>query len=98
MSEHVLSITSAKVPPDSAPAVIEAYRDVTSRLPAAVLHTALVQGDANDWRIVTLWRSREQLEQYRRQVGTPAAIKLFRDAGVEPTVAVFGVVHEAATA
>jgi hypothetical protein len=97
MSGHVLSITSAAVPPDSAPAVIEAYRLVTSQLPAAVVHTALVQGDANDWRIVTLWRSREQLEEYRRRVGTAAAIKIFRDAGAEPTVAVFDVVHEAAT-
>ena len=93
----MLSITSAKVPPDSAPAVIEAYRDVTSRLPAAVLHTALVRGDGDDWRIVTLWRSREQLDDYRRRVGTPAAIKLFRDAGAEPTVALLEVVHEAAT-
>jgi len=97
MSEHVLSITSAAVQPDSAPAVIEAYRRVTSQLPAAVVHTALVQGDADDWRIVTLWRSREQLEEYRRRVGTAAAIKIFRDAGAEPTVAVFDVVHEAAT-
>lgn len=97
MSEHVLSITSAAVSPDSAPAVIAAYRDVTSRLPSAVLHTALVQGDANDWRIVTLWRSRAQLEEYRRRVGTAAAIKIFRDAGAEPTVAEFDVVHEAAT-
>jgi heme-degrading monooxygenase HmoA len=97
MSEHLLSITSATVPPDSAPAVIEAYRGVTSQLSAAVLHTALVHGDANDWRIVTLWRSREQLEEYRRRVGTAAAIKIFRDAGAEPTVAEFDVVHEAAT-
>jgi hypothetical protein len=98
MSEHVLSITSAAVPPDSAPAVVEAYREVTSQLPGAVLHTALVQGEANDWRIVTLWRSREQLEQYRQRAGTPAAIKIFREAGAEPTVVVLDVIHEAATA
>ncbi len=97
MSEHVLSITSAAITPDAAPAVIEAFREATSRLPGAVLHTTLVQGEANDWRIVTLWRSRELLQQYRQRVGTSAAVKIFQDAGAEPTVAVLDVIHEAVT-
>src|SRR5215207_4182138 len=84
---HVLSITSATVSPEAEAAVTQAYRDVTSQLPHAVLHTVLVKGDANDWQIITLWRSREQLEEYRRQVGTPAAVKIFQDAGGKPTVA-----------
>jgi len=95
VTEHVLSITSATVPPEAEAAVTGAYRDVTSKLPHAVLHTVLVKGDANDWRIITLWRSREQLDEYRRQVGTPAAVKIFQDAGGRPTVEILDVAHEA---
>lgn len=96
MTGQVLSVTSATVPPESEPAVTEAYRAVTTRLPHMVLHTVLVRGEANEWRIITLWRSREQLEEYRRSVGTPAAVKIFQDAGAEPTVTVLDVVHQAA--
>ena len=97
MTGHVLSVTSATVPAESEAAIVEAFRAVTSQLPHMVLHTSLVRGEANEWRIVTLWRSRDQLEEYRRSVQTPAAIKIFQDAGARPTVAVLDVVHEAAT-
>ncbi len=97
MTDHVLSVTSATVPPESEAAVIDAYRVATSTLPHMVLRTFLVKGDAGDWQIITLWRSREQLEEYRRSVDTPAGIKIFRDAGAEPTVRVFEVAASGAT-
>jgi hypothetical protein len=97
MTGHVLSVTSATLPPESESAVVEAYRTVTAQLPHMVLHTSLVRGEGNDWRIITLWRSRDQLEEYRRSVQTPAAIKIFQDAGARPDVAILDVVHEAAT-
>jgi heme-degrading monooxygenase HmoA len=97
MTELVLSVTSATVLPESAAAVTDAYRAATATLPHMVLHTVLVRDDANEWRIITLWRSREQLEAYRRSVETPAGVKVFQDAGAEPTVTVYDVVHRAAT-
>jgi hypothetical protein len=97
MTGLVLSITSATVAPESADDLIAAYRDVTSTLPHSVLQTVLVKGDADDWRIITLWRSREQMLEYRRKVGTSAAVKIFRDVNAEPTVAEFDVAHRAAT-
>jgi hypothetical protein len=93
----VISITSAAVAPRSAAALTEAYREVTSKLPHSVLNTLLVRGEGDDWRIITLWRSQEQMHEYRRKVGTSPAVKIFRDAGVEPTVTEFDVVHRAAT-
>jgi hypothetical protein len=92
----VVTITSAAVAPQSATTVTEAYREVTSRLPHSVLHTSLVHGDGDDWRIITMWRSREQLQEYRRKVGTSPAVTIFRDAGAEPTVTELDVVHRAA--
>lgn len=97
MSGHVLSVTSATLPPAAEARVTEAYRTATAKLPHMVITTALVRGEANEWRIVTVWRSREQLEEYRRSVDTPAAVAIFREAGAEPAVAVYDVVHEAAT-
>jgi hypothetical protein len=85
------------VAPESADDLIAAYRDVTSTLPHSVLQTVLVKGDADDWRIITLWRSREQMLEYRRKVGTSAAVKIFRDVNAEPTVAEFDVAHRATT-
>jgi hypothetical protein len=97
MTGQVLSITAAVVAPESAGALSEAYRDVTSRMPHSVLQTVLVRGQGDEWRIITVWRSREQMHEYRRKVGTSAAVKIFRDVGVEPTVTEFEVVHRAAT-
>src|SRR5213592_4944136 len=96
MTGPVVTITAADVAPQSASAVTEAYREVTSTLPRSVLHTALVRGDGNDWRIITMWRSREQLLEYRRKVGTSPAVTIFRDAGADPTVTELDVIHRAA--
>jgi heme-degrading monooxygenase HmoA len=97
MTGPVLTVTSAVVPPASEAAVVAAYREVTSALPHMVLDTALVRGEGNEFRIVTLWRSREQWNEYRHEVGTSAAVRIFRDAGAEPTVVAYDVVHRAAT-
>jgi hypothetical protein len=97
MTGFVLSITSATVAPESAASLVEAYREVTSTLPHSVLQTVLVRGDADQWRIITLWRGREQMLEYRRKVGTSAAVKIFRDVNAEPTVSEFDVAHRAAT-
>jgi heme-degrading monooxygenase HmoA len=97
MTGHVLTVTSAVVPPGAQDAVVEAYRDVTAALPHMVLDTALVRGEGDEFRIITLWQSREQWDEYRREVDTPAAVKIFRDAGAEPTVAAYEVMHRATT-
>ena|SRR5215471_13324916 len=95
MAGPVLTITSATVPPQLAGTIPTAYREVTGKLPHSVLDTVLVREGDEEWRIVTVWRSHEQLQEYRRVAGTPAAVKIFRDAGVEPTVVEFEVVHRA---
>jgi hypothetical protein len=97
MTGLVVSITSATVAPDSANALVEAYREVTAKLPHSVLQTVLVRGEGDDWRIITLWRSREQMLEYRRKVGISAAVRIFRDVKAEPTVEEFDVLHRAAT-
>lgn len=97
MSGYVLTITRATLPPESGAAVTDAFQQVTRRLPHMVVHTFLIKGVDGDWQIVTLWRSREQLEEYRREAGVPAAVKIFRDAGAEPTVTEHDVEHWASS-
>ena len=97
MTGLVLSITSATVAPESADNLVAAFREVTSQLPHSVLQTVLVKSGADDWRIITLWRSREQMLGYRQKVGTSAAVRIFRDVNAEPTVTEFDVAHRAAT-
>jgi hypothetical protein len=40
---------------------------------------------------VGLWRSREELEQYRQSVEAVGGVQMFRSAGAEPTMNVYEV-------
>ena len=54
-------------------------------LPPFILATSLAKEVGSDrWRVVTIWRSRQELDAYVASVDTPAALAAFRAAGVEP--------------
>jgi hypothetical protein len=42
--------------------------------------------DPTLWRVISVWRSREALDEYRRSVETPGGVLMFRAAGAEPAV------------
>lgn len=86
----VMTIVAAKVAADKEDVLKEAYEQAGGgQLPPAIKETFLLHEDGSDvWRIATVWNSREQLEEYRRGVDTPAAIEMFRAAGAQPTVTV----------
>ncbi|MEX2542401.1 MAG: antibiotic biosynthesis monooxygenase [Trueperaceae bacterium] len=73
---------------------VEAARN---RLPPQMVRTYLAQStsDKTLWRIVSVWKSREALEEYQRSTETPGGVLLFRNVGAEPTLAVFDVVVHA---
>ena len=48
--------------------------------------------DRDRWQIVTVWRSRADLDEYLASVSEPFATGLFRKVGGTPDVAVFEVV------
>ena len=66
-----------------------AYQVVIDQpLPPYIHHTFLVQ-DASQpeiWRILTIWKSHQALEDYRASVETPSGGLMFRAAGAEPTL------------
>ena len=66
------------------------FNDAAQPLPPAILYSYLIQ-DQNDkevWRVLSIWRSRQALQEYRASVDTPEGILMFRAAGTEPTLSI----------
>jgi quinol monooxygenase YgiN len=93
----VITNVEAHVVPEKAVAFEQSYRDETGRLPPEIVQSFLLRDTADPtlWRIVTHWRSREDLEKYRQSVETPTARRLFLDVGAEPSLAISDVVVHA---
>jgi quinol monooxygenase YgiN len=71
-----------------------AFNRVLEQVPSAIHSSYLAQdrSDKSIWRIVTVWKSREDLEAYRQSVETPAGVLMFREAGAEPVLSISEVV------
>lgn len=97
----VVTMLEGTVPIDKMDEFCANYRVVTSgKLPPQMVETFLAHSghDPSIWRIITVWRSREALEEYRKSVDTPGGILLFRSVGVEPTLTVLDVEAHASLA
>ena len=91
----IVSFVEGKVQPDQIDVLVQAYRDLLAAgLPDAIRATYLVQAadDAALWRIVTIWRSREDLQAMRASTPVPPAVQVFRSAKAEPAVRLFDVI------
>jgi len=89
----VMSVLEARVAPEQWETLRAAYGNRASVLPPGIVESFLVQSsmDPESWRIMTIWRSREDLAAMRQSEGTPTGVLIFRDAGAEPTLTVFAV-------
>lgn len=89
----VVTVVEGTVPGNRAAELLGAWGDATEEaLPPGLVESFLLR--ANDaWRIVTVWESRAALEEMRRSSDEPAAFKIFRSVGVEPTLSVFDAVE-----
>ena len=93
----VLTMVEGDVDPARASDLMAAFSGSGDHLPAAIVESFLLRADgSNTWRIVSVWRSREELESYRSSVETPGAFAVFRAAGVEPSLTVFEVAERLA--
>ena len=88
----VITVLEGKVPVDKTTLLIEKYREIVSQKPPSIKKTYLANDAAMPmvWRIITVWRSQEDLESMRKQ-GTPAGVLVFRVAGSEPVLSVYQV-------
>lgn len=89
----VMSVLEAHVAPDKWQALRDSYDARAGVLPPQIVESFLVQSatDSTLWRILTVWRSREALQQMRQSGETPAGILMFRDAAAEPSLSLFNV-------
>ncbi len=93
----VVTMLEARVAPDREADLVREYSGVGGGLPPFIVETFLLHSaDSGLWRIVTVWRSREDLEAYRRSVDTPEGVRIFRAAGSEPALTIFDVAAHAA--
>jgi hypothetical protein len=81
----VVTILEAHIEPPMTSALIAAYQNGLSHLPPQMLQTLLINSatDKTLWRILSIWKSREALEEMRRSAGTPGGILMFRAAGAK---------------
>jgi quinol monooxygenase YgiN len=93
VADHVITVISATIGNGREDDLRAAYQAVIDeKLPDGLLATALLRGDNNTWQIASLWRDQAALETMRTAPGAPAAPRVFRNAGAEPTVTLFDVV------
>ncbi len=89
----VVTTLEARVDPEKADALVSRFESAVAELPAAIVETFLMHArEADLWRIVTVWRSEEELGDYRASVDVPEGVKMFRAAGAEPGLSIFDVV------
>ena len=94
---EVVTMVSAHIRPDRVADVIAGFADaVRAGLPER-RHTSLFRGDGGLMRIVTVWRSREDLERYRASSDRPLAVTLLEQAGGMPVVDVLELVLDSNT-
>jgi quinol monooxygenase YgiN len=89
----VMTILEAHVAPEKWAALEQAFATGTEHIPPQLVQTFLIRSAADStlWRIVSVWHSREALEEMRRSTETPGGVLMFRAASAEPKLSIFDV-------
>ena len=89
----VITILEAHVGAEDWLAFQDDYKNRTAQLPPQMLQTFLLQDVADQtlWRIISVWKSREALNEMRNSGETPTGVLMFRNVGAEPKLSIFNV-------
>lgn len=88
MTAVIVTTVEGVVPGERVSDLLDAFP--AEKPPPFILATTLArQTNSDRWRVMTIWRSREELDDYRASVDTPAALAAFRAAGVEPELTIW---------
>ncbi len=87
----IMTFLEAHVQPEHWATLEQAFRAGVDRLPSQITQTFLIHSpdDPTLWGIVSVWKSREALGEYRRSVETPGGILMFQSVGAEPKLSLF---------
>lgn len=92
MTGHILTEVLATVDADREVELLAGFEELAAGpLPDGLLRTELLRGSNQEWRVQTLWRDRAALDAMRAGPEPPAAPRLFRSVGAEPTLRVYAV-------
>lgn len=93
----VMTVLEAHVAPERWDDLRTAIRRGLGELPPQMVEMFFVQSTADPtlWRGISVWKSREALDEMRRSVATPGGVLIFRAAGAEPVLTVYSVVESA---
>jgi hypothetical protein len=94
---EVVSMASAYISPERVDDVIAEFCAAVRRGMPERRHTSLYRGEGGLMRIVTVWRSREDLDRYLATVDRPFARRLLEDAGGQTVVDVLELVIDSNT-
>jgi len=89
----VLTVLEARVDAERWVAFQNDFRNRSKRLPSQMAQTFLLQSatDQTLWQIVSVWKSREALDEMRNSGETPEGVAMFRRVGAEPKLSIFSV-------
>ena len=89
----VITILEAHVSTENWAALQNDYENRTKHLPSQMVRTFLLQSavDQTLWQIISVWKSREALDEMRNSGETPEGIVMFRNVGAEPKLSIFNV-------
>jgi hypothetical protein len=90
----IMTVLEGNVSPNKSSKLLDAYKETIKVLPPEIVKTYIVKNveRENTWRIMSIWRSKEVLEEMRKQ-GTPAGVLMFRSVGTEPTLSIYEIVE-----
>jgi len=89
----VITILEAHVDDKNWSGFLEDFQQRTADLPPQMVRTYLLQDvkDRTLWKIISVWKSREALDEMRNSGETPTGVLMFRSAGAEPQLSIFDV-------
>ena len=93
----VLTVLEASVPPERVADLLRAFEETrSSAVPPFIVRSFLLRSDEEPdvWRIMTVFRSREDLAAMRASGQTPRGVAMFRAAGAEPTLSLFEIADQ----
>jgi quinol monooxygenase YgiN len=69
------------------------FKNRIKKLPPQMVQTFLLQSAADPtlWQIISVWKSREALDEMRNSGETPEGVVMFRNVGAEPKLSIFTV-------
>jgi heme-degrading monooxygenase HmoA len=94
----VMTILEAHVSQANWAGLEQAYQQGALHRDAGLVQSFLIHSskDTDLWRILTIWSSRQALDEMRGSGETPRGVLIFRAANAEPSLSIFEIVSHIA--